>query len=86
MTEYKGGRGKKAPYETEVVRIPKPVLAEVMQIVSSFKDGEFKEDSPDLNTSIDFAKKILNGKKSAKVSMVKLIAFIYSEKEENINL
>jgi hypothetical protein len=43
VSKPKGGRGKKAPYDTTVVRVPDPVLAEVEQIIDAYRNGGFTE-------------------------------------------
>lgn len=38
MTDFtKGGRGKKAPYETEMYRVPTPIKETVQQLAAAFK-------------------------------------------------
>lgn len=39
MAKPLGGRGKKAPYETTVVRIPKVLNAYVEKVVDKFREG-----------------------------------------------
>ncbi|WP_293356155.1 MULTISPECIES: hypothetical protein [unclassified Microcoleus] len=34
----KGGRGKKAPYETKQMRIPQPIAAQVETLCSQYQD------------------------------------------------
>lgn len=41
MSKPKGGRGKKAPYETTVMRIPDPVVDLVEDICDAYRDGTF---------------------------------------------
>jgi hypothetical protein len=38
MEEIKGGRGKKAPYETTHCRIPKPIKLEVELLAGAYRD------------------------------------------------
>ena len=33
-----GGRGKKAPYETVVIRVPTPLVSEVQKIVDDYRN------------------------------------------------
>ena len=40
MNKPKGGRGKRAPYETTVVRVPDPVLEQVEAICDAYRNGE----------------------------------------------
>ena len=37
MTSFKGGRGRKAPYQTTMVRIPMPIKPLVELLVKSFR-------------------------------------------------
>lgn len=37
MSEFKGGRGNKAPYQTTHIRIPEPLKPEIEAIVADFK-------------------------------------------------
>ncbi|MBD2482090.1 hypothetical protein [Planktothrix sp. FACHB-1365] len=53
MTDYiKGGRGKKAPYQTVVIRVPEPLKDIVEQLIEEYRQtGELKpvtsiEDKP----------------------------------------
>jgi len=38
MSKPVGGRGKKAPYETVVVRVPLPLLDEVNILINNYRD------------------------------------------------
>ena len=75
-----GGRGKKAPYETTHVRIPKPLIAEVEALKKKFF-GMDQEEAINSLTSIEdatvLAKSILIQKKSARVSLEKLLTALY---------
>jgi len=35
---FKGGRGKKAPYHTTVVRVPTPILPDVQRLITDFRE------------------------------------------------
>jgi hypothetical protein len=80
MPKWTGGRGHKAPYETTHVRVPKPLLPEVKRLIDRFHSVN---DEPVLNleTSLDdaivAAKAIVLHKKSARVSMEKLLTALY---------
>ena len=37
MTLPKGGRGKKAPYSTKLMRVPVPMKAQVLQLVDRYQ-------------------------------------------------
>lgn len=82
MEVQKGGRGKKAPYSTKVVRVPEPVLSEVEKLVTSFYSVETRlEDIPvNLPEAIEKAREILLLKKSARVSLEKLLQVLYNDK------
>jgi septal ring factor EnvC (AmiA/AmiB activator) len=45
MTVPKGGRGKKAPYETQQMRVPLPIKAKVNRLIAEYR-GEVLEDIP----------------------------------------
>lgn len=89
MTNHlKGGRGNKAPYESTHVRVPLPIKDTVESIINEFKNtGEVKQEQKIESASIDFvkavelAKAILSSKKSAKVSLQKLLTGIYGVKD-----
>jgi predicted RNase H-like nuclease (RuvC/YqgF family) len=44
MTIHKGGRGKKAPYETTQMRVPVPIKDQVNSLIAKFR-GEVLDDS-----------------------------------------
>ncbi len=85
MIEHtKGGRGKKAPYESTHVRVPLPIKQEVETLIEKFKNGEVTNDGKiidsdfyEVEKAIDLARRILSSKKSAKVSLQKLLTGIY---------
>jgi hypothetical protein len=82
----KGGRGKKAPYDTAVVRVPRPCLDAVWAILDQYREtGEAPtvEDAKiDVDEVIAKAKLIYQSKmgrtKSAKASMENLLQVIYN--------
>ena len=92
MTDYlKGGRGHKAPYESTHVRVPLPVKDKVEAIINEFRNkGEVEteekiaSDFVDLDEAVEFARSILSSKKSAKVSLQKLLTCIYGVKDIEI--
>ncbi len=47
MVKPKGGRGYKAPYVTKQVRIPKPIEAQVDQLIERYQDYLATGGSPD---------------------------------------
>ncbi len=73
-----GGRGKKAGYETKLVRVPLPVLPEVEKAIADFRSGiEVEQDRLSLDEALEAAKKILKSKKSANESIKKLLQVLY---------
>jgi hypothetical protein len=82
----KGGRGVKAPYETVVIRVPKPIEADILELVNSYRDGSYKPVTGYLakDEMIELAKLILSDKKSAKVSLTKLLQVLLEDKEINL--
>lgn len=79
MAVWKGGRGVKAPYESTHVRVPVPIKEEVEKLIEKFKSGDKEEEKqlPSLEESVEIARVILNQKKSARVSVEKLLTGIY---------
>lgn len=80
MNKPKGGRGHKAPYETTHVRIPVPILEEVERLKQRYH-SEDPNEPVNLVTSFEeaiiLAKGILTQKKSARVSLEKLLTALY---------
>lgn len=80
MTKPIGGRGNKAPYETTHLRVPEPLIPEVKRLINRFHET-YSESSTNLVTSLDeavvAAKAIILHKKSAKVSLEKLLTALY---------
>jgi hypothetical protein len=82
MSKHVGGRGIKAPYKTTHVRVPEPVKPEVERIIQRFHEGgKVKEENvlTPLENAVVIAKGILTQKKSARISMSKLLTAIYGE-------
>lgn len=80
MNKPVGGRGVKAPYETTHVRVPKPILEEVERLKQRYHDQVAEDDVnllPSLEDATVLAKAILNQKKSARVSIEKLLTALY---------
>jgi flagellar biosynthesis chaperone FliJ len=44
MTKPVGGRGKKAPYETQQMRVPVPIKDRVNKLITKFRDGTLELD------------------------------------------
>lgn len=83
MPKPKGGRGIKAPYETTHLRVPLPIKPQVESLINHYKEeGELPTENllTDLDSAIVLAKSILNQKKSARVSLEKLLTAIYKQK------
>jgi hypothetical protein len=83
MQYQKGGRGKKAPYSTKVVRVPEPILSEVEKLVTAFYSGELEVEDRliDLDEAMNEAREILLknqiSKRTTKVCFEKLLQVIY---------
>lgn len=79
MSDIKGGRGRRAPYETTHVRVPVPIKEVVEKLSTNYKEGKFAEpvDALPADRAIEEAKRIMRSKKSAKVSMQNLLTAIY---------
>ena len=81
MNKPVGGRGIKAPYETTHVRVPVPIKPNVERFIEDFKNGvDNLTENPltDIENALITAQTILKQKKSAKVSLEKLLTAIYS--------
>jgi hypothetical protein len=87
----KGGRGKQAPYETTIIRIPLPIKPDVERIVDNYRNSvnqpilaaiaELEESPIPLKDAIIKAEEILLDKKASKrISMKKLLQVIYGQK------
>lgn len=86
-----GGRGKRANYDTTHVRVPLPLKEVIQELIDNYrwtqyipsiddlKPKEVKEEPCYEDVAIDIARQILKSKKSAKVSMEKLLTSIYSK-------
>ena len=98
MTLPKGGRGKKAPYESRTVRVPVDLISYVEEFVQEYRElklngvdpvdldkkfGSTKSQTGYTETLME-AQKILKQKKSAKESLKKLIQFQFPECEVNL--
>lgn len=92
MNKPLGGRGKKAPYETQIIRVPVPIVPKVQQIVDDYRnlvingeESEF-EKYPNLaacNSPVSYseallrAREIVKSKRSATESLAKLLQVLY---------
>lgn len=82
MTKPVGGRGIRAPYETTHIRVPIPIKPEVERLIERYRIGENTDDiNPitGLESASVIAKNILGQKKSARVSLSKLLTAIYGQ-------
>lgn len=82
MSKPLGGRGNKAPYETTHVRVPVPIKPELERLIEEFRQGKTQHPENMLTTLQDAlatAREILKQKKSARVSLEKLLTVIYGE-------
>lgn len=91
MSKPKGGRGKQAPYESTHVRVPVPIKAKVDKLVEDYRvlvfDGKRPEEEiynvpsamslTTLGEAQAIARQILSQKKSAKMSLQKLLTALY---------
>lgn len=92
MNKPLGGRGKKAPYETVLIRVPVPVYSVVEKIADDYRrlviEGEVnnleeKSDNRVETTQVKYddalqsAKEILKKKRSAAESLSKLLQVLY---------
>jgi hypothetical protein len=90
MTHTKGGRGLRAPYQTTHVRVPVPIKDRVESLIESYKQSlDPNVVDPNFGGSVDqllsaedaiaLAQSILVQKKSAKISLGKLLTAIYKQ-------
>jgi hypothetical protein len=92
MNKPVGGRGKKAPYETQVVRVPVPIAPQVEQFIESYRlsvinsednDNEQTSEIPSEVTTVKAmealqrAREIVKQKRSAAESLAKLLQVLY---------
>lgn len=80
MSKQVGGRGKRAPYATTHVRVPEPIKAEIERLIRNFHEDCSSETTmqvTDLSDAIAIAQGILLQKKSARVSIEKLLTALY---------
>ena len=79
MAYTKGGRGKKAPYSTEIVRVPSPIRGIVDKLIEGFREkvesGEIKdyEDSQELASDLTGEKPVTTISKEEAIESAKRI-------------
>ncbi|WP_414624964.1 J domain-containing protein [Calothrix sp. CCY 0018] len=71
MKKPKGGRGKRASYQTSVVRVPNPVMPQVLELINQFH-----------STQNSFPSKPTSIKKISALSVTKFYEMFYSESIE----
>jgi hypothetical protein len=81
-----GGRGHKATGSVHI-RVPLPIQEQVRQLVNHFYDNGDNDDKlvkmlPSLEEATVFAEEIVSYKKSARVSLSKLLEKIYGQEVE----
>jgi len=83
MVIPKGGRGVKAPYETVVMRVPKPLEADILEQVHNFREGKERvlEEHVSKQDMIALAKSLMAAKKSKKLALEKLLQVFYKDDE-----
>lgn len=99
MPINKGGRGKRSPYLTKVMRIPDPLLKKVEELVDDFYQNEKSTDDQSvlenhsefnqkieesINHALDILAQNKISKKSTKYCLEKLLQVLYND--DSINL
>lgn len=87
MVINKGGRGKKADYETKTIRVPLPIINRVENLILDFHADNHSNDSNELLSLVEvtaIAQNILKSKKSAKESIKKLLQVLYKSNDTNL--
>lgn len=96
----KGGRGIKAPYQTTVLRVPVPLIDKFEKQIDEFRElalqgitndneppeavNKFDNEPLTQSEAIEQAQKIIKQRKSAKLSLTKLLQVIYDDKSISI--
>ena len=86
-----GGRGKRAPYQTAIVRVPVPLVETVERLSTGYREAVLTHEADHLfvvdfsllssKEAIEQARKILKRKKSAKASLEYLLQVLFPEQE-----
>ena len=58
MAKPLGGRGKRAPYETVMVRVPEPIKADVETLIAAYRDAVLAGDD-NVSISVDMLTEVL---------------------------
>jgi len=85
MAGRAGGRGRKADYETTHVRVPIPCKDDVMAVIEAFhrkQSIDTMKPLPTVDEAKAIAKHLVTHKKSARVTVSKLLTAIYGENVE----
>ena len=85
MSKPVGGRGNKAPYETTHVRVPMPIKSEIERLIEGFREGRTQQQENSLTSledAVETARELLKQKKSARISLEKLLTTIYGKNVE----
>jgi len=81
-----GGRGKKNPWKTVVMRVPEPLIDNVRELeallIASQETPLFPQKIMTKDQAIEAARKVLSGKQGARKSMSRLLSLIYGESIE----
>ena len=94
-TKPVGGRGKRAPYQTAIVRVPVPLVETVDRLATSYRESVLvlNHEADDVllpvaefsllssKEAVEQARKILNRKKSAKASLEYLLQVLFPGQE-----
>lgn len=84
MTKPVGGRGKKAPYETTVKRIPVELETQIDSMIEDYRANLLGADDRPTNSMLPLpaamalSKKLLKAKKSKIDTIYKLVTGIYN--------
>ena len=76
MTVPKGGRGHKAAYETTHIRVPEPIKGEAERLSVGYREGR-QVRAVELEEMKQLAREVLRQKKSARVSLEKLLTALF---------
>jgi hypothetical protein len=84
MTKFVGGRGKRAPYQTQTVRVPAPLVDLVMDLSEQYRETltvpvMASHHTPPLDSALETSKAILSQRKNARITVEKLLTALYGE-------
>jgi selenocysteine lyase/cysteine desulfurase len=85
MAKPKGGRGLTAPYQTTHLRVPVPIKEELEKIINQYRQSVLEDQiylnnnkTKTLEEAKQLARDIIRAKKSAKISLAKLLTSLYN--------